>query len=371
MEVILYEMPRWKENWEQVRGHYAQWWNHQGPVLRISGLPRLEHPRDKTPMPPLPSTPLARHTDPDWLALSQRAEFTGERFPADNLPLAVVELGCTQLAAVFGAEPSFDDKTVWYTALECSPEEIPPLILTKKEKWWNVYRGSMLKAVEVSGGDFLVGMPAFGSNLDVLAELRGTQNLLYDLLDREEWVKEKLEELNQAFFAAYDDYYERIKLSDGSSAHGFFHLWGPGKTAQVQCDFSAMISPDMFADFVVPPLRRQCAWLDHSLFHLDGTSCLSHVDHLLAIPELDAIQWTPGIQEAGPGDAKWDELYGRILGAGKSVQILNVNVAQAHRIFDKFGSAGLYVLVKVKSETEAEEIESHVESLRRTQSIDT
>lgn len=110
-------------------------------------------------------------------------------------------------------------------------------------------------------------MPAFGSNLDVLAELRGTQSLLYDLVDRSEWVKQKLEEINQAFFTAFDDYYEHIRLADGSSAYSYFGIWGRGKVSQVQCDFAAMISPDMFQEFVVPPLQRQCAWLGRSLFH--------------------------------------------------------------------------------------------------------
>ena len=120
-------------------------------------------------------------------------------------------------------------------------------------------------------------MPAFGSNLDVLAGLRRTQNLLYDLFDRPDWLQRKLEEINQAFFTAFADYYQHIQMSDGSSAYAYFSLWGPGKISQVQCDFAAMISPSMFAEFVVAPLRRQCQWLDHSLFHLDGPSCICYV----------------------------------------------------------------------------------------------
>ena len=47
----------------------------------------------------------------------------------------------------------------------------------------------------------------------MLTELRGTQNLLYDLFDRPDWVRQKLEEINQAFFTAFDDYYEHIRIS--------------------------------------------------------------------------------------------------------------------------------------------------------------
>jgi hypothetical protein len=222
----------------------------------------------------------------------------------------------------------------------------------------------MEKVYEVGEGDYLTGMPSFASNLDVLAELRGTQNLLYDLLGEPDWVKEKLGEINESFFVAFDDYYEHIRLSDGSSAYTYFSLWGPGKVSQVQCDFAAMISPDMFREFVVPPLQRQCAWLDHSLFHLDGTSCICHLEHLLAIPELDAVQWTPGAGQPGAGNAQWYSLYERILNAGKSVQILGASVEEANRILDTFGAKGVYLSVHVTSETEADDLIAAVECLR-------
>jgi hypothetical protein len=333
-------------------------------VLTLSGLPPLEQPRAAPPPGPEPKTPRERHTDPDWFAAGQRYALSRGRFPADNLPIAHTDYGCVQLAACFGAEPEFDGHTVWYRECVTDPDASPPLALTKREPWWRTYK-RVMQAVQAAGkGDYLVGMPAFGSNLDVLAELRGTQNLLFDLVDRPDWVKQKLEEVNRAFFAAFDDYYGHIALSDGSSAYAFFHLWGPGKVSQVQCDFAAMISPDMFGQFVVPALQRQCAWLDRSLFHLDGPSCICHLDHLLAIPELDAVQWTPGAGEPGAGNDKWYGLYERILRAGKAAQILGVSVEEARRLLDTFGGRGVYLSVHVGSEAEAEDMIARVESAR-------
>jgi len=362
--LTLYDRPAWKSNWDEARKHYEQWWRREGPVLLILGLPPLDEPRDRTPLPPDPKTNRARHTDPEWFAWNQRLALAERRFPADNLPIAFVEHGCVQLAACFGAEPEFDDRTVWYADCVSDPEAYPPLALTKTEPWWQTYKQIMQRMQELSWGDFLVGMPAFGSNLDVLAELRGTQALLYDLVDRPGWVSRKLEEINQAFFTAYDDYYDCIRLSDGSSAYTFFQLWAPGKVSQVQCDFAAMISPGMFEKFVVPALGRQCAWLDRSLFHLDGPSCICHLTPLLVIPELDAVQWTPGASQPGTGDTQWYHLYERILAAGKSVQILGVNAEQARHILKTFGAKGVFLSVHVTSETEGDSIIDLVESMR-------
>ncbi|MBI4560386.1 MAG: hypothetical protein HY706_22595 [Candidatus Hydrogenedentes bacterium] len=361
---MVIEGSRWKERWELARAHFVQWWDHTGPVLVVTGLRALDRPRDDAPMPDHPPNPRARNTDPVWFASNERARLARQALPADTLPIAHVDYGCVQLAACFGAEPHFAEDTVWYHECIDEPDTFPPLRLTKTEKWWQVYKAILMEVVRASQGDFLIGAPAFGSNLDVLAELRGTQLLLCDLVERPGWVKEKLEEINAAFFIAFDDYYEQIKLADGSSAYAYFHLWGLGKTSQVQCDFAAMISPDMYREFVIPPLQRQCAWLDHSLFHLDGPNCISHLDHLLAIEELDAVQWTPGAGQPGAGDPKWYELYRRILNAGKSVQILGVSPDEARQILDTFGGAGVYLSVQGPTGQELEALLDLVESLR-------
>jgi len=363
-KMMTYEKPNWKDDWETVRSHYEDWWRRQGPVLVINGPSPLETPRVNASRPPDPRDPRQRHTDPEWFASNQRYLLSRSRLLADTLPIAHTDYGCVQLAACFGAEPSFDDHTVWYKDCIKDPDDCPQFALTKKESWWVAYRSVMDSVYEMSNGEYLVGMPAFGSNLDVLAELRGAQDLLYDIVDRPDWVKGKLDEINRAFFVAFDDYYQRIQLADGSSAYAYFHIWGPGKVSQVQCDFAAMISPDMFREFVVPPLKRQCEWLDHSLFHLDGPSCICHLEHLLAIPDLDAVQWTPGAGQPGPGDKKWHGLYERILCAGKSVQILGASVGEAKDILKTFGAKGIYLSVGVSSDAEANDIIGEVDSMR-------
>jgi hypothetical protein len=125
-----------------------------------------------------------------------------------------------------------------------------------------------------------------------------------------------------------------------------------------------MISPDMFQEFVVPALAEQCAWLDHSLFHLDGPNCICHLQHLLDIDGLDAVQWTPGAGEPGAGDETWYPLYERILSAGKSAQILGATVPEAHRILDTFGRKGIFLGVEVNDESQAEDIIQRVEEER-------
>lgn len=360
---MVYERPNWKENWDTVRSHYEAWWRSEGPILNISCPSPDFEGRAHAPQPCEPKDARQKHTDPEWFATNQRYSLSQSLFLADSLPMAHTDLGVVQLAACLGAEPSFNDDTVWYNECFDHPDDCPTLRLDKSNSWWQAYKQIMIEVYNRSAGDYLVGMPAFGSNLDVLAELRGAQNLLFDLIDQPEWVKQKLDEINQVFFDAFDDYYEHIQLADGSSAFTYFGIWGPGKMSQVQCDFAAMISPDMFREFVIPPLQKQCAWLDHSLFHLDGPTCIAHLPHLLKIPELDAVQWTPGAGQPSPGDASWYGLYEQILNADKSFQI-NTSPNEAKQILKTFGAKGVYLVVRADSREEADDLITLVDSMR-------
>jgi len=50
----------------------------------------------------------------------------------------------------------------------------------------------------------------------------------------------------------------------------------------------------MFKEFVFPYLQEQCSRLGFTLYHLIGPEAIRHLDQLLKIPELTAIQWVPG-----------------------------------------------------------------------------
>lgn len=127
-----------------------------------------------------------------------------------------------------------------------------------------------------------------------------------------------------------------------------------------------MLSPEAFAEFVVPLLGEQCAWLDYSVYHLDGTDCIRHLDHLLAIEELNAVQWSVQSRDdlPGPGDPHWYGLYKRILRAGKSVQIAGVELRQVMPLLDALGPDGVFLAVDCECEHKAREIEEMAENYR-------
>ena len=357
----------WKPNWTETKKHFVDWWNHEGLVLGMWGAPLADKPRFDRPRPEFPATVAETYTDTAWRAGKIHDELSRLTFPADTLPLADTNMGPGSLALFLGSEPAFEPDTIWFSDVfreTDEPETLPPLRFNPENRWWKLTEDQLRRCRSLAGNNYMVGCPDLVEGLDILATLREPQTLLIDMLERPEWVEEKLREISAVWFDVYSRIYEIIKLGDGSSAFWAFYLWGPGKTAKVQCDMSAMFSPDMFARFVVPTLAEQCSWLDRSLYHLDGTQAMCHLDHLLGIDVLDAIEWTPQAGIETGGSPRWYELYRRILAAGKSVQVMDVKPEEIIPLLDAIGGKGVYISTKFLGAREAEELASKVEPFR-------
>ena len=117
-----------------------------------------------------------------------------------------------------------------------------------------------------------------------------------------------------------------------------------------------MISPDMFREFVLPDLRYQTEQMERSVYHLDGPGELPHVDMLLSLEWLNAIQWTSGSGAPELTDPCWFDLYRRIKRAGKGIVLLGANPDGLERLLDNISTRGLYISVGAKDESQAREI---------------
>jgi hypothetical protein len=145
-----------------------------------------------------------------------------------------------------------------------------------------------------------------------------------------------------------------------------FCFGGPGRTDILQCDAAAMISPAMFRDLELPQIRQHCRAMDHTMFHLDGIECVDKLDDLLAIEELDAIEWSPDPKSGDSADPRWHELYRRFLRAGKSLQIINLKIEHLAPLLDATGTDGVYLLVEFDTTETAEELARIIAHYRRS-----
>jgi hypothetical protein len=80
-----------------------------------------------------------------------------------------------------------------------------------------------------------------------------------------------------------------------------------------------MVSPDAFRWLIDPEQRAAAAFFGGAVYHLDSPGAVAHLDALLEIPQLKAIQWVPGAGQPTAGG--WIPLLQRIQAAGKALQI--------------------------------------------------
>ncbi len=354
----------WKEDWATTRRHHEDWWRQKGLVFWITA-PRDE-PALELPEPPPAATLQERWYSPSWRLRQNEYRLSRQFFGGDAFPLFSATSAAGDLGTYVGCPLNLSPQTVWCDPCIGDPPEAHPPIRLDTTSWAFQQHLAMVQlAVRESRGRWLVTMPDLVENLDILSAMRGPQTFLFDLMDRPAWVEARVAEINNAFFAAFDQFYAIVR--DGYGGNGFcFNVWGPGKTAKVQCDACAMFGPAMFRRFVTPALTEQCAWLDYSLFHLDGEDCLVNLDELLAIEPLNAIEWTPrrlSVGDTGGHARHWD-LYRRILTAGKSVQAISVQYDEVIPLLDACGGKGMFVVTSAPTETAARRLAERVEEYR-------
>jgi hypothetical protein len=358
----------WKANWQETQARFKAWWNHNDLIAgKWTAMPGQAVPRVAMEPPRQPADPSEIYLNVDLRMAHSLYFLSRAEFPMEVLPLAGMDMGPGSLALFLGCEPGFSPSTVWFEPCwmqVTDPESLPPITFNPQNRWWKLTEQTLKASVEQGRGRYITGCPDLVENIDILASLREPQLLMMDMAERPEWVQQKVHEITRAWFEAYQRIYDIIRLEDGSSAFSAFSLWGPGKTAKVQCDASAMFSPEMFRQFVVPDLTAQCEWLDHSLYHLDGTQAMGHLDALLEIEALDAIEWTPQAGIERGGHPRWYPLYRKILEAGKSVQIVGVEVGDIVPLLHAIGSKGVYMMPNMGTKAEAEEVARIIKPFR-------
>lgn len=344
-------MKTWKQNWEESKKRYVDWWEGRG--LLISMWEHLE--KEGTPYEEVPEPVPARDLQQFWLDAEWRAEYlhytlSRSSFLADIPPVANTHLGPGSLAAILGAKLDPGEDTIW---IRQNPGHENKLELDEDNPWWRLHLDLLRACKKNAAGKYFVGCPDLVEGLDVLASLRGTDRVMTDMLMQPEVLKEELAQVNRVYFEVFDRIYDIIQ-EEGEMAFCYFSLWGTGTVSKLQSDISVMISEADFRQFALPYFEEQCRKIDFTLYHLDGVDAIRHLDAVLEIPQLNAVQWTPGYGEPQGGDPKWYGLYRKILEAGKSLMPCWVRVEELKSLLDNVGAEGLNILMDFKTEKDIE-----------------
>ncbi|MFH1084520.1 MAG: hypothetical protein V1772_01980 [Chloroflexota bacterium] len=330
-----------KPDYELTRQRIEAFWERDvldRPVVQF-GLSKP--PEDCVPLPvSRHATPAERWLDVDYQTQLALASLTNREFLGDNLPVAFPNLGPEVFSALYGCPIHFGDYgTSWTDPILHDWAEADALRLDWDSPYLAKLHAMTDALLEIGRGKFITGMTDWHPGGDAIAALRDPQNLALDMITNVEDVKALLARLEGDYFRLYDVFYGKLRAA-GQPITTWTPLVAEGRYYVPSNDFSIMVSPRMFEEVFLPGLANECRFLERSIYHLDGPGALRHLDALLAIPELDALQWVFGA--GNEGYERWIWVYQRAQAAGKGIQVI-CEYDELDAIMDTLDPRGLFL----------------------------
>ncbi len=331
------------ETYKATLAEYEKFWERQNTARPILNMTYVKP--GTTPYPPPESL------EQQWLdvqykynAYKHRTENT--EFLAEGIPCHFANYGPGMLSACIGGGYKFSPRTVWLDTKQVIEDwENPPAAVFDEHSvlWESLMREQTLFAADP---DVSFSMTDIGGIMDVVASLRGTQALLYDLYDYPEELKAFTERVKVEWNKVFDRQVEILRAAN-LPYNSWMNIPSAKPWYPIQCDFCYMISPQQFAEFVLPDIVDQVNYMDRSIYHLDGVGELNHLDMLLDIPGLTGIQWTPGTGCEPLWDKRWFELYKKIQSKNKNLVLLGgineCDMEGAERLIKSLDPTGFYI----------------------------
>jgi hypothetical protein len=292
--------------------------------------------------------------DPAKVLLEKTRIFENVYFGGEAFPQIWMNYGPAGHAGYFGCNYHVGKVTTWFEPF--LKDWVKDQIIFREDNEILQYQLQTAKYLVQEGkGKFFISTPDNSGCLDALASIRGTEELLVDLVFEEEQVKIALRRIIEVWGKVNDSLFEITKeCNEGGSTIGWLSIWAPGKFAQLQSDISVMLSNDMFEKYVKPELEESLKWLDYSLYHLDGQAQLRHLEDLLALSHLNMIQWVSVAGE--PSYMKFIPVFQKIQAAGKGLLINDVKINDVEKLLSYLSPKGLLIMTQAENESDAKEL---------------
>lgn len=306
---------------------------------------------------PFPKNDFSSHRerwmDIDYMVAEKLHHVMNTKYLGDALPLVFPNLGPEVFSAYFGTEMEYSETTSWSIPNLEDWSELDKIKFSADNFYWKKTLEMTDALLEAGKGKFYTGYTDLHPGGDAIVAFRDPMNLNIDMIEHVDEIKSLLKYVDDVFIDVFNFWAD--KLQSAGQAVGSWAQVTTSKRSHIPSnDFSCMISNKMFEDVFLSGITRECDETEASLYHLDGPGALQHLDSLLSIKSLNAIQWTFG---AGNGVASdWLDIYQRCQKAGKGIQVY-ANADELDTLIDNLRPEGMWLKVSgVKDEEEANAI---------------
>lgn len=339
---------RYNENWDEIKRYMTGYWEREAMDRCCAAITVVNPDFDSE------AHRGNFYYDAEKSDKVNRLRFDNQKFYGEGIACMFPYFGTAGVAEYTGCAAEHELYTTWFHPWMEDDEPDASLIRYKCPEIFQRQKEAIARMIELSGGDYPVAVSDNCGVIDALAAIRGTENLLLDMISNPEFVEEGLRRLLPIYKQTQNELFDLVKENNDGSILSWMHLWAPQRLAQMQCDMCVMISKEMFDRFVMPELEELSDFLDYPVYHFDGQEQVRHLDSLLSIKKLRAIQW----QEVSgqPRTAEFIPVLQKIQKAGKNL-ILSVHPQDVEKVLDNLNCRGLLLRIGgLKNEQEARDM---------------
>lgn len=353
----------YKEDWDKTKDNYKAWWNgeYTGRCLISAKAPKSGVNLKR---PAFPEKPEGRFLDFDYLHELNEYQMKSTFYGGEAFPFWYPAFpGYIQMSAYIGdgSQIHINKDSAWrYPLIDKDSLEdynVSQLKANPDNKWLKLAYDMQKFVMDETKGKSIPPMMTSINPGDDLADIRGAENLLYDVIDTPDLVKTFNEFLIDESTVIHDRFYDVIKQGEEGYST-WFDLWCDGKHGVLQCDFSYMISPKAFQDIFIPGIEKCSNYFDHSVYHVDGEGSFNHVDALCDLPRLQTLQILPG--DGKPSPLHYIDVLRKVQLSGKNLHI-SIAPEEIETALELLSAKGLFINTHFETEEHAKYVLSNLE----------
>ncbi len=301
------------EDFPTLARRVEAWWSQDlvdRPVFMAEANPRTDRPITRR---------LELMADPDqWL--SEKLKDMQQVHRVGDIPPRVrVDFGPVLLGSLLGGRREIQSDTSWTHAfIDDDWSNAPDWMIPDNHPDWLMLQDLTRRVASDAADRYLVCTPDLGASADVLLNLRGSEALCMDVVMRPETIRQAVEAIYASWRRAFSSLYTNA-LELGAGLVHWLALWSNQPYAVPASDFNALIGPNHFQQLFLPEIAQQAEAAGRAIFHLDGPDAARHIDALLDVPQIQAIQFTPGA--GSPSALAWLDMLHKIQAKGRSLLI--------------------------------------------------
>jgi 5-methyltetrahydrofolate--homocysteine methyltransferase len=259
------------------------------------------------------------------------------------------------LEAMLGIPTRVGNESIWAKEGGFDYRETGKLNLSKDNPWRKKYLEFVSALQDRYGDRYPVGQPILRGTSDMVAALRGSQQMIFDLYDHPQEFQSLARACTDFFIGLVKDQLAITRPFHGGYEVESFTLWAPGGIVRMQEDASALFSPDLYVKYLQEEDRRIASAFPYDVIHLHSSS-LHLLDRFVDVAPQKCIEINK--DQGGWGVPRMLPLFKMVQSRGKKLIVRGkLDLADLELLRKGLSPRGLFLQIVIDKPEEAKRLQ--------------